>query len=145
MIEPQHMLGSTYQDLITRSAFAPFTPPELEVIGDASYLELKRGGLSLVLPDGFTVSAMQLHSEGHEGHAEFKDMLPWGLSFQKGRKVTRALLGSPDSHSNEVVVPILGKKPGWDIFRDNGFRIHVEYSFSMESIQLVTISPWHVD
>ena len=97
-------------------------------------------GVSCVSADKATVTAVQLHSLGHEGHSQFAGVLPSNLEFSMSRPQVRALLGEPLGHGDAAEIPVLGKKPPWDAFAVGPLRVHVEYHFECGSIQMITLT-----
>ncbi|WP_240229623.1 hypothetical protein [Devosia lacusdianchii] len=133
------LLGARYGDLPKMRQLAGLSL-QLEVIGDQSYVSLPEAGISLVLPDGVMVSAVQVHGST-SGFSQFAGELPHGIDFSMGREHARALLGDPDSEGEARNLPLLGLKPAWDSFLMDGYRLHLEYTIDTTSIQLVSIMP----
>lgn len=113
---------------------------DTEKIGDESYVELPLIGISMVLPDGETISAVHLHASGHEGYSEFQGELPAGIVFAMSREEARSRLGNPAQCGDGGRVLLLGLRPAWDAFIVDGQRLHLEYTEDNQSIRLVTIS-----
>jgi hypothetical protein len=137
---PQEFLGLSYDQLKTSKEFSDMRLPDIEIIEDQSYLSVFDKGISFVIPDNKTVGAVQLHSPGNEGFVGYANSLPLGLSFNMDRADVRSVLGDPDRSGEEGEVLFLGKKPAWDSFAQQDFRIHIEYNFGQTTIQMITIT-----
>jgi hypothetical protein len=136
----ESLLGIRYADLSTVSVFAGTPVPTREVVVDQSYVSFPKLGISLVLSNNETVSAVQLHTDRHEGFIGFAHALPKGIEFRMNRSAVRAILGTPEKSGEEKEVLLLGKKPAWDSFKVDGIRLHVEYSQGGGGIQLLTFT-----
>jgi len=134
------LVGKSIHEIKCVDIFHGVEMPNLEFIGDEAYLEFKTLGISMVLFDGETVSAVQLHGEGHEGYSEFLGEIPSGITFQTSRDRVRDTLGKPLESGDGGRVLLLGFRPPWDAYLINGQRLHFEYKDDSESIQLVTIT-----
>lgn len=137
----QSLLGKKLHEIPEKKFFLDVQIPEPERIGDESYVEFPSLGISMVLPDGETISAIQLHGEGHEGYSQFSGEIHSEITFQMSRDQIREYLGSPVQHGDGGKVVFLGDKPAWDAYSIDGHRFHFEYTRDNKSIQLVTISP----
>lgn len=136
----QSLLGKSPHDVRSMDIFRSVVMPAVEKIGDESYLELPSIGISMVLPDGETISAVHLHASGHEGYSEFQGELPAGIVFAMSREEARDRLGNPAQCGDGGRVLLLGPRPAWDAFIVDGQRLHLEYTEDNQSISLVTIS-----
>lgn len=114
--------------------------PQIERVGDQSYLRLPEDGLSLVLPDHAHVGAVQLHAAGHEGYAGFPHRIPHGLTFAMSRDRLRQILGPPEASGEAALVPILGNKPAWDRFALGATTLHAEYAGDLQAVLMFTIA-----
>lgn len=133
------LLGQRYADLRASSALGQGMP-EAESIGDQSYVSLPAQGVSLVLLDNDRVGVIQMHGAGHEGFAQFAGDVPGGIAFAMSRSQIRQLLGTPDRHGEKQKVPVLGDKPAWDNYLIDGMRVHVEYTLTGQSVQLISLA-----
>lgn len=136
----QSLLGKKPHEIRDTRIFLGVQMPDPERIGDESYIEFPSLGISMVLPDGETISAIQLHGEGHEGYSQFSGEIHAEITFQMSRYQIRGYLGSPVQHGDGGKVVFLGDKPAWDAYSIDGHRFHFEYAKDNKSIQLVTIS-----
>lgn len=136
----QLLLGETMDDVGGMEIFRSVSMRNVEKIGDESYLELPLLGISMVLPDGETISAVHLHASGHEGYSEFQGELPAGIVFAMSREEARDRLGNPAQCGDGGRVLLLGPRPAWDAFIVDGQRLHLEYSEDNQSVRLITIS-----
>jgi hypothetical protein len=134
------LLGKKLSDIRGMEIFRNILMPDVEEIGDESYLELPLLGISMVLPDGETISAVHLHAFGHEGYSEFQGELPAGIVFAMSREAARDRLGNPAQCGDGGRVLLLGPRPAWDAFIVDGQRLHLEYSEDNQSVRLITIS-----
>lgn len=133
------LLGQRYADLQASSVLGQHIPPA-ELIGDQSYVSVPELGLSLVLPDHETIAVIQLHSAGHEGFSGFKGSVPGEVVFNMSRTEVRNQLGTPQLHGEKQVIPVLGDKPAWDSYFFDGLRMHIEYTSTAESVQLISLT-----
>lgn len=133
------LLGQRYSDLRASSAIAQ-NMPEAESIGDQNYVLLTEHGISLVLPDTERVGVIQLHRAGHEGFSEYQGAMPGNVSFAMSRAEVRNLLGTPYLHGEKQAIPVLGEKPAWDSYLLDGVRMHIEYTRTAESVQLISLT-----
>jgi hypothetical protein len=136
----QDLLGRHYNALRDVTGLQNLEIPPLEAIEDQSYISVFAFGISLVLSDHRTISAIHLHGDTSEGFDVYPFALPLGLRFGMSRDEVRVLLGEPEQKGEETVVPILGKKPAWDRFAARDIRVHVEYSGSPPAARLVTLT-----
>lgn len=136
----QSLVGQNINDVHGMGIFRNVAMLDVEKIGDESYLQLPLLGISMVLPDGETISAVHLHASGHEGYSEFQDELPAGIVFAMSREEARARLGNPAQCGDGGRVLLLGPRPAWDAFIVDGQRLHLEYSEDNQSVRLITIS-----
>lgn len=136
----ESLLGVRYPDLAQAAALAGADVPQRETVVDQSYVSFPALGVSLVLPDNETVSAVQLHASEHEGFVGYSGPIPGRLTFGMNRHDVRALLGAPVESGEEKDVILLGRKPAWDSFKLGAIKMHVEYSAGEGPIQLVTIT-----
>lgn len=136
----QSLLGISRHDVRCMDIFRSVVMPAVEKIGDESYLQLPLLGISMVLPDGETISAVHLHASGHEGYSEFQGELPAGIVFAMSREEARDRLGNPAQCGDGGPVLLLGPRPAWDAFIVDGQRLHLEYSEDNQSVRLITIS-----
>lgn len=137
MISAFDVLGLAPSDAIER---LDVRPSEIlrEVIEDVAYDSALGRGLSVLSRDN-RVFAVQLQIP--DGKVERQGAsLPHGLRFSMGRPEAIALLGEPEAHGEAKNLPILGKKPGWDVFRIGQNKVHVEYEFDCKSIRMVTLT-----
>jgi hypothetical protein len=137
----ESLLGLKYDDLVASPNFAGISIPPPNKIGDRSYVNFYSRGVSLVLWNNQTVGAVQLHAAGHEGFGGCVGDLPRDLSFEMTRSEVRQILGSPRRQGEEGSVPFLGKKPAWDSFDLGKTRLHIEYAFGANAIQMLTSTP----
>jgi hypothetical protein len=133
------LLGQRYADLLESSLLGQ-NMPQPELIGDQSYVSLPEYGLSLVLPDHETIAVIQMHSAGREGFSEFQGAVPGKVAFKMSRTEVRSQMGAPSLHGEKQVIPVLGAKPAWDIYVFDGLRMHIEYSQTAESVQLISLT-----
>lgn len=141
-MEPiEKLLGATIEELKNAPQLRGLVVPPLKPIEDQSYISMPDAGISMVFPDNRTVDAIQLHAAGHEGYSAYAAALPSGLVFDMSRAQVRDHLGQPDQQGEEKILPLLGKKPAWDSFARDGYRLHVEYNFGATAIQLVSLMP----
>lgn len=112
----------------------------ITLIEGQSYVELRAKGISYVSEDNATVTAVQLHSFGHERYSRYTGVLPGSLEFSMGRSQARVLLGTPQQSGEAIAIPILGVKPPWDAFVIGRFRVHIEYTDAYDSIGMVTLT-----
>lgn len=138
--EIQMLVGKKLSDVGGAGIFQKTNMPEPELIGDESYVELLDLGVSMVLPDGETIAAVQLHDENHEGYSRFSGEIPAGISFVMSRQQVRNLLGLPVQSGDGGHVVMLGHRPAWDAYKIDEQRLHIEYSDDNESIGLITVS-----
>lgn len=136
----QSLVGKSTNDVRGMEIFRNIGMPDVEEIGDESYLELPSIGISMVLSDDQTISAVHLHASGHEGYSEFQCELPAGIVFAMSREEARTRLGNTAQCGDAGRVPLLGPRPAWDAFIVDGQRLHLEYAGDNQSIRLVTIS-----
>jgi hypothetical protein len=135
----ENLLGLTYDELASSESFSGIALPALEKIEDQSYLSLNNLGLSFVFPDNNAIKAIQFHSSGHEGFCGYNGALPLALSFSMSREQVREVLGEPDRRGEEGEVLFLGNKPAWDEYLKENHRIHIEYNFGGNALQLISI------
>lgn len=138
--EIQLLVGKKLSHVEGKGIFQAVVMPEPELIDDESYVELLGLGVSMVLPDGETIAAVQLHSENHEGYSQFSGEIPAGISFAMNRGQVRNLLGLPVQSGGGGNVVLLGPRPAWDAYKIDEYRLHVEYADDNNSIRLITIS-----
>lgn len=112
----------------------------ITLIEGQSYVELRAKGISCVSEDNATVTAVQLHSFGHERYSRYTGVLPCNLEFMMGRSQVRASLGTPQQSGEATAIPILGVKPAWDAFIIDRLRVHIEYTDTCDSIGMVTLT-----
>lgn len=136
----QSLVGQNINDVHGMGIFRNVAMLDVEKIGDESYLQLPLLGISMVLPDGETISAVHLHASGHEGYSEFQGELPAGIVFAMSREEARARLGNPAQCGDGGPVLLLGPRPAWDAFIVDGQRLHLEYAEDNQSVRLITIS-----
>lgn len=136
----QSLVGKNINDVRGMGIFRNIVMPDVEEIGDESYLELPLLGISMALPDGETIYAIHLHASGHEGYSEFQGELPGGIVFEMSREEARDHLGNPAQCGDGGRVLLLGSRPAWDAFIVDGQRLHLEYAGDNQSVRLVTIS-----
>jgi hypothetical protein len=134
------LVGKKWRDVAISEALNGMPIPEPEAIGDESYIELPEAGVSMVLPDGETISAIHLHCEGHEGYSEYTGTTPADIAFDMSRETVREYLGLPMEHGDGGHIMLLGDRPAWDAFNVNGKRLHIEYAEDSYSIRLMTVS-----
>ncbi|MGN7999952.1 hypothetical protein [Sphingomonas sp. 22176] len=111
-----------------------------ERVDDRDYLSSIAFGISLVVVDGH-VAAVFIYGGEKDGFARFPFRVPLGLTFDMSRDVVRSHLGSPEESSEAGRVLVLGWKPAWDNFVRDGFKLHVEYSEDLTSVQMFTVLP----
>ena len=140
MDSPQAFLGKDDRELGADPFDGEPVPPR-EQIEDRSYLSVKSRGIGFVMNNHTTIFAVQLHAPGHEEYARFPGTLPLGLDFAMDRDRVRALLGNPDRSGEESKVVFLGLQPAWDVYADDGARVHIEYEPGARSIRMVTLTP----
>ncbi|MCW3640077.1 hypothetical protein [Burkholderia cenocepacia] len=143
MENAEALLGMKYDDLSSAPFFSGQLVPLREVVVDQSYVSCQALGVSLVLPDNETVTAVQLHADRHEGFVGYARALPSGLEFRMNRQEARAILGAPQKSGEEKELPLFGKTSAWDSFIVDGLRLHVEYLLGGNGIQLVTLTKSH--
>jgi hypothetical protein len=136
---PCSFIGKTVAELRRHPDFGATGIPDPEQIGDESYVEVTELGMSFVLPDGATVSAVHLYADGRDGYLEFKGLLPFDLSFRKSRSEIRAMLGEPVEADDGGVLPIIGAYNPFDLFVREDQRLRVEYVNDLTSVSLMTI------
>jgi hypothetical protein len=136
----ESMLGLTYGDLPSLELLKNIEIPGPERIEHQSYISMPERGISLFLPDNETVATVQLYSAGSDGFDEYAGKLPEGLRFAMSRSQVRETLGQPDEHGEESEIIFLGKSPPWDVFYRDGLKIHVEYTFGVDAIRLLSVS-----
>lgn len=141
MVAFESLLGLKYDDLAASPDFARTNIPIPVQIGDRSHVNFYSMGVSLVLWNDETVGAVQLHAAGHEGFAGCAADLPRGLSFDMARSEVREILSSPERQGEEGSVLFLGKKPAWDSYDLGETRLHIEYAFGANGIQMLTSTP----
>lgn len=134
------LVGKKWNDVAISEILSGVPIPEPETIGNESYIELPKIGVSLVLSDGETISAIHLHCKGHEGYSQYTGRTPVDIAFQMSRELVREYLGLPTEHGDGGHIMLLGYRPAWDAFSVNGKRLHIEYAEDSQSIRLMTIS-----
>jgi hypothetical protein len=134
------LVGKKWSDAALSEALNGMPIPEPQAIGDESYIELPEAGVSMVLPDGETITAIHLHCEGHEGYSQYTGTTPADIAFDMNRQLVREYLGLPMEHGDGGRIMLLGYRPAWDAFNIGEKRLHVEYAEDGQSIRLMTIS-----
>jgi hypothetical protein len=134
------LVGRKWRDEAISEALNGMPIPEPQAIGDESYIELPEAGVSMVLPDGETITAIHLHCEGHEGYSQYTGTTPADIAFDMNRQLVREYLGVPMEHGDGGRIMLLGYRPAWDAFNVSGKRLHIEYAEDSQSISLMTVS-----
>jgi hypothetical protein len=136
----EFVLGKKVKEIQDTADFRGVSVPVPELIGDEYYIEIPSIGVSMVLPDGETVTAIHLHAENHEGYSQYQGEIPTGILFSMSREQVRKILGAPIQYSDGRKVLLLGERPAWDAYIINDLKIHFEYAENTDSIGLVTLS-----
>jgi hypothetical protein len=137
--DPVRLLDATYEMLVALADAKGEQVPPMEFVEDEAYVELNEAGVAFVLPEGRTVVAVQLYSEGLDGYRKFGKPLPEGLTFEMSQAEVRARLGQPKTAAVRGHVPGLGTVSAWDSFALPAYRLHLQYTLDGQGIRLVSL------
>ncbi len=127
--ELDHLLGRHLDEVLAgpfRSCF------------DSDPKTQKSAGMEFSVRKHCRITAVFLHSEGHEGFREYQGRLPGGIVFANSRKVVRQKLGEP-SASRACKVVLGMKVPTCDRYDFGTYSLHISYAEGDTSIVLVTL------
>ncbi len=125
--------------------FRDISFPVPEVIDYESYLEFPALGLSFIFNKNHMTKTIHVYSEGRDDYSACKEKLPGDLTFAMNRECVRSKLGPPIRQGEETILPILGFKGSWDLYHQNGFKLHVEYQQGEKQVSLITLSLYEVE
>lgn len=112
---------------VERFLEAQSSPREKTCVLGQCYLNLKQAGVSLALDQEGRVETIFLHSQGHEGYAEYRAALPHGLSFDDDHQDVVARLGKPTwTGGGQHRVPF-GFVADWIKYGFPNHSVHVQF------------------
>lgn len=103
-----------------------------------NYLCLKEAGISFYSEKKYgAITSIFLYGRQHEGYLPYSGDLPGNVSFQNSREEIRSKFPPP-------IRAAITKGPDiavrWDLFEQDPYTFHFEYSHDTGNLQLVTLA-----
>ena len=134
-------LNSIDSSLLFKDYFRSCQQEELE---NTIYLSNKTKGIELVMTNTLIITSIHLfsgnNSRNNLPYNSFTGKLPGNLEFSFSREDIHLLLGIPSESGGGQEVVYLGYVPIWDKYYFNNYSIHIQYSNTFESFNMLTVS-----
>jgi len=97
-------------------------------------------GIDIILLEDHTIKAIHLYSGSQAEITQFTDDLPFDLNFSDSQFQTQQLLGKPSLSGGGDFSFLYGTAPIWDKYAFKNYSLHLQFSESLNRIELITIS-----
>jgi hypothetical protein len=112
---------------------------ELEKGEESYYLTNPEKGLGLVTDLDFVVNTIHLFSGNTLDDKTFLGLIPYNLSFAMSQTSIRSIFGIPDRRGGGFI-HLTSLIPIWDKYYFSNHSVHLQYSTSKESIDMITLA-----